>query len=45
MKALEIFNKICKEIDRRLGLRLNESKLELKKVMDYIGVAYKEINN
>ena len=44
-KALEIFKKICNEIDRRLGLRLNESKCELKKVMDYIGVSYKEINN
>ena len=44
-KALEIFKKICNEIDRRLGLRLNESKCELKKVMDYIGVSYKEVNN
>ena len=43
--ALQIFKKICKEVDRRLGLRLNESKLELKKVMDYIGITYKEIHN
>ena len=41
-KALNVFKRLCREVDRRFELKLNEKYINTKEMLDYLGIKYTE---